>query len=116
LEGEQLCRSVLDSDDSVRFAGIVNDRAELVAGGNRENLEPILNDEEIGMSVHYTLQRWRKAQNFSYRFGREKSSVTEYENVTLITLPLGRDLLLISAEPGSNYPEIIGTANSLMRN
>jgi len=68
------------------------------------------------MSVHDTLQRWRKAQNFSYRFGREKSSVTEYENVTLITLPLGRDLLRISAEPGSNYPESIGTANSLMRN
>ena len=116
MDNAQLCKSVLDSDDSIRFTGIVNDKAELIAGGNRENITPILKDEEIGMSVHYTLQRWRKAQNFEYRFGKEKSSVTEYENVTLITLPFEKNLFLISTEPGAKYPEIIATAISLMKN
>ena len=111
-----LCKQVLEFSDSIRFTGVVNDKAELIAGGNRENVESILTKEEIAMSVHYTLQRWRKAQNFSYRFGKENSSITEYENVILITLPIDKNLFLISTEPKTDYFKIINQVNSLLKN
>ena len=94
--------------------GAVNDKSETTHSAKRENAESILQNEEIGMSIHYTLQRWRRSQNLTYRFGVEKTSITEYEKVTLISLPIDKNLLLISTDPNSNYFEIIKKVYSIL--
>jgi hypothetical protein len=59
------------------------------------------------MSVHYTFERWTRLQNLSYKFGKEKLSVTEYENVTLISIQLGKNLFLLSTDPNVDHMNII---------
>ena len=67
------------------------------------------------MSIHYTLQRWEKTTNLEYRIGKEKSVVIEYEKVTLITIPLSsNELLLIGTEPNADYSKIINKTISLI--
>ena len=70
--------------------------------------------DEFGMSVHYTLERWRKAQNFTFRLGKERLTFTEYDNVTLVTIPFKGTLLLVSTEPRINYDPIIEKINSIL--
>ena len=51
--------------------------------------------------------QWRKAQNLSFRLGNEKLTLTEYDNVTLISIPYDGKLLLISTQPTVHYHDVI---------
>ena len=110
---EEFCAKILESDKKIRFVGLINGKSELLASVNRKDVDSLLTPKEIGMSIHYTLERWRKAQNFGFRFGKEKFSLTEYENVTLITIPVGSMLLLISTDSQIKYDKIVDSVTSL---
>tara|TARA_B110000014_G_C19893043_1_gene462034 strand:+ start:22 stop:414 length:393 start_codon:yes stop_codon:yes gene_type:complete len=111
---EKLCSNILNSDEHIRFAGFVNDKSKILYSAQRENIDSLLSDHEIGMSIHYTLERWRKAQNFTFRLGQERLTFTEYDNVTLVTIPFKGKLLLVSTEPRINYNSIIEKINSIL--
>ena len=111
---EKLCSNILDCNEHVRFAGFVNDKSQILFSSQKDNLDSLLNDSEIGMSIQYTLDRWRKAQNFTFRLGKEKLTLTEYDNVTLFTIPFKGKLLLVSTEPEIEYDPIIEKVNSIL--
>ena len=87
---EKLCSDVLYSHESVRFVGLVNNKSDLLYSIQKQELE-----------------RWRKAQNLSFRLGNEKLTLTEYDNVTLISIPYDGKLLLISTQPTVHYHDVI---------
>ena len=111
---ERLCSNILNSDKHIRFAGFVNDKSQILHSAQQKDLDSLLTDNEIGMSIHYTLERWRKAQNFTFRLGKERLTFTEYDNVTLITIPFKGKLLLVSTEPRIHYDPIIQKVNSIL--
>jgi hypothetical protein len=111
---EQLCLDVLNSNNNIRFAGFVNDKSKILHSVQRKDLDSLLTENEIGMSIHYTLERWRKAQNFTFRLGKERLTLTEYDNVTLFTIPFKGKLLLVSTEPRIHYDPIIQKVNSIL--
>ncbi|GKS66754.1 hypothetical protein YTPLAS73_03010 [Nitrosarchaeum sp.] len=106
MDFEKLCTKALEIDPHVRFTGILDSKGELIIEKNRDNAT-LLNEEEVKMSIHYTFERWTRLQNLSYKFGKEKLSVTEYENVTLISIQLGKNLFLLSTDPNVNHMNII---------
>ena len=104
---EKLCSDVLYSHESVRFVGLVNNKSDLLHSIQKQELDPLLDEDEIKISINYSLERWRKAQNLSFRLGNEKLTLTEYEHVTLISIPYDGKLLLISTQPTIHYHEMI---------
>ena len=113
---ERLCSNILNSDKHIRFAGFVNDKSQILHSAQQKDLDSLLTDNEIGMSIHYTLERWRKAQNFTFRLGKERLTFTKYDNVTLVTIPFKGKLLLVSTEPRIHYDPIIEKVNSILTN
>ena len=113
---ERLCSNILNSDKHIRFAGFVNDKSQILHSAQQKDLDSLLTDNEIGMSIHYTLERWRKAQNFTFRLGKERLTFTEYDNVTLFTIPFKGKLLLVSTEPRIHYDPVIEKVNSILTN
>ena len=104
---EKLCSDVLYSHESVRFVGLVNNKSDLLHSVQKQELDPLLDEDEIKISINYSLERWRKAQNLSFRLGNEKLTLTEYDNVTLISIPYDGKLLLISTQPTVHYQDVI---------
>ena len=104
---EKLCSDILYSHESVRFVGLVNNKSDLLYSIRKKDLDPLLDDDEIRISINYSLERWRKAQNLSFRLGNEKLTLTEYDNVTLISIPYDGKLLLISTQPTVHYHDVI---------
>ena len=104
---EKLCSDVLYSHESVRFVGLVNNKSDLLYSIQKKDLDPLLDEDEIRISINYSLERWRKAQNLSFRLGNEKLTLTEYENVTLISIPYNENLLLISTQPTVHYHDVV---------
>ena len=111
---ERLCSHILNSDKHIRFAGFVNDKSQILHSAQQKDLDSLLTDNEIGMSIQYTLDRWRKAQNISFRLGKERLTFTEYDDVTLVTIPFKGKLLLVSTEPRIHYDPIIEKINSIL--
>ncbi len=110
---KKICNKVLNSNPKIRFTGVLNSRGDLVAHKNRSNL-PLLSDNEVKMAIHYTFDRWTNLQNLEFKLGKEKESITNYENVTTISLDMGRDLFLLSLEPKSNYRKIISDVRKIL--
>ena len=116
MDYAELCADVLKFDSAIRFAGVANNKSELVTQKARDGVENYLNPDEVKMSIHYTLERWEKTSNLSHKIGTEQSSVIEYEKVTLITIPFNKkELFLISTDPGANYSVIISKTKELLK-
>ena len=110
---DDLSKQILDLDSQVRFAGVANSKGEMVAGGHKENVEQMLVDDEVGMAIHYAIQKTELFTNLAYKIGHERSSITEYEKVTMISIPINsRELFLISTEPRADYLKIIDAVHS----
>ena len=108
-------KKVLNLEPNIRFAGIANSKGELVAGGQKDSVEKILVDDEMKMSIHYALQKRDLYTNLAYKIGHERSSITEYEKVTMISVPINsNELFMISTEPRANYLKIIDYIHSVL--
>ena len=111
-----MCKNALELDSQIRFTGVLNADGELIHATYKEGLEKLLTPEEIKMSFHYTLQRRENVSNLSHKIGNEQSSITKYDEVTLISIPLSeKELFLLSTEPNADYFEIIAKTSSLMK-
>ena len=108
-----LSQKILDLDPQVRFAGVANNKGELVAGGLKDDVEELLSEDDVKMSIHYALQKRDLYTNLAYKIGDETSSITEYEKVTMITVPISSsELFLVSTEPRADYLKIIDAVRS----
>ena len=95
---DNLTKQILDSDSQVRFAGVVNSKGVIVAGGQKENIERLLSDDDVKMSIHYALQKRDLYTNLAYRIGYERSSITEYEKVTMMSIPINSNELFLTVQ------------------
>jgi len=112
---DELSKQVLALDPQVRFAGVANSKGVIVAGGQKENVERLLSDDDVKMSIHYALQKRDLYTNLAYRIGHERSSITEYEKVTMMSIPINsNELFLISTEPRADYLKIIDYVHSAL--
>ena len=115
MDYSKLCQKGLEIDPQIRFAGILDKDGCLVYGIHRDGVKSLLDDDEVKMSIHYTFQRWENLQNLEYKIGKEKTSVNEYDKVTLISMPFNKNgLFLVSSEPKSDYNDILAKTKSLM--
>jgi hypothetical protein len=65
------------------------------------------------MSIHYALQKRELYTNLAYKIGYERSSITEYEIVTMMSIPINsNELFLVSTEPRADYLKIIDYVHS----
>jgi len=111
----ELTRQILDLDQQIRFAGVANTKGELIAGGQKDGIEEILTGNDVKMSIHYALQKRDLYTNLEYKIGHEKSSISEFDIVTLISIPINsQELFLISTEPRANYLKIIDSVNQVL--
>jgi hypothetical protein len=112
---DDLSKQVLDLDPQVRFAGVANIKGVMVAGGQKDNIEKILTDHEISMSLHYAFQKRELYTTLAYKIGDEDSSITEFKKVTMITIPINsQELFLLSTEPRADYIRIIDYVHSIL--
>lgn len=110
---DELIKKTLDLDPQVRFAGVANNKGELVRGEQKDDVEKLLTDDDVKMSIHYALQKRDLYTNLAYKIGDETSSISEYEKVTMITVPINSsELFLVSTEPRADYLKIIDAVRS----
>ena len=64
---EKLCSKILNSDEQIRFTGFVNDKSKILHSEQKDNLDSLLLDHEVGMSIHY-FRKMEKGTKFYISF------------------------------------------------
>ena len=117
MDYEKLCKNILELDSKIRFAGVVNTKGVLVINLEQKGVEQYLSPDELKMSIHYSMWEWEKSQNLSHELGFERSSVLEYDKVTLISIPIDSSNLFVgSIEPNEDFFKIILKIKPIIEN
>lgn len=101
-----LSERIIKLDRSIRFVGIVNNRGEVIEGGFKQGVEPLLNGTDEQQMYIHSLSNLTMLQSYSDRLGSVSYSLTEHEKVTLMTFPLGDGILCLSAMPKAKMDRI----------
>jgi hypothetical protein len=110
-----LCDTIIKLDRNIRFVGIVNNRGEVIEGGFRQGIEPLLNGTEEQQMYLHSLSNLTMLQSYSDRLGLIRYSLTEHEKVILMTFPLGDGILCLSAMPKANMNKIRDKVMKVMK-
>ena len=112
---DNLCKTILDMDTKIRFAGICDESGEIKYGGQREGLENVLKNEETRRSNLQALARWGLRNSLSPKIGKGKYAMAEYEKIKRITIPLEDEhLLLVTTEVEADHAKIINNIIKLL--
>ncbi|MDR4512181.1 MAG: hypothetical protein MRJ93_10825 [Nitrososphaeraceae archaeon] len=105
---DNLCKTVMNMDTTIRFVGICDESGEIKYGGQREGVENVLKNEETRRSNLQALARWGLRNSLSPKIGRGKYAMAEYEKIKRITIPLENEhLLLVTTEVEADHAKII---------
>jgi len=103
MEKEALCNAVKKLDPSIRFVGLINAKGHLEAGGmieGKNTLEDTKKDEMLYMELAL---RVRMRQEFDSELGPVKFAMSYRDKVIVMSFPLDKEILLVSAEKELNF-------------
>ncbi len=95
MDYNKLCSLILGLEPQIRSVFVYHHNEELLAGGMRKNIQSYLPPEEMTKSIHNTVLRWQTRELLYPFLGSGKYSVTEYEKVKRITIPLDAHAILV---------------------
>jgi hypothetical protein len=116
MDYNKLCKDILNLDLKVRYAGVCDDTGEVKYGGQREGVKNLLSPEETKRSNVQALARWGLRNALAPKVGKGKYSMTEYEKLKRITVPLQLDhLLLVTTEIDADHSKVIDSVLKLLK-
>ena len=116
MDYDQVCKSILEIDPKIRFAGICDETGETKHGGMRQGLTSLLSPQESQKSNLQAVGRWGLRKSLTTKTGRGIYAITEYEKLKRITIPLDDDhLLVVTTEVDADHSNIIGKTLQLIK-
>ena len=103
------CDLLLQIPD-IRFAGLIDPMGNLIAGGFRPDVEPLKDESERKKFFMEAVLRQKTREEFDHNLGEVEYAAARRKNVIIISFPVEKNLLLISAEP---HQEIDKTAKKI---
>ena len=99
----QICDSIKDSDPKIRFAGVINERGRLVAGGMKPNVEPLESEKDDEMIFMELALRVKMRREFDKQLGTVNFALASRERALAISVPINEDILYVATEPDSDF-------------
>ncbi len=104
LDYNKICKNIEKLDPKIRFAGMINPRGKLVAGGMKEGLEPLESRKDDEMLFMELALRVRMRKEFDRQLGKVKFSMSLRDKALAMSFPVGaEDTLYVYAEPSADF-------------
>lgn len=87
----------------IRFAGIINQRGRLVAGGMKENVEPLENEKDDEMIFMELALRVKMRKEFDKQLGSVNFAMASRQRALAMSFIINEDILYVVAEPDADY-------------
>jgi hypothetical protein len=99
----KICNSVFSIDQKIRFVGVINERGRLVAGGMKENVEPLESEKDDEMIFMELALRVKMRKEFDKQLGQVNFAMASRQRALAISVIINDDILYIVSEPDSDY-------------
>ena len=112
MDYEKLCELAKKADSNVRFAGIINSRGRLIAGGmipSKKRLGDRKRDEMLYMELAL---RVKMRSEFDVDLGKVKFAMSFREKLIVMSFPMENDVLMVSLEKKTQFENI---AHSILK-
>ena len=106
MKYDELCEHIKKVDPKVRFAGVVNSKGRLVAGGmvsSKKRLGDRKNDEMLYMELAL---RVKMRSEFDDDLGKVKFSLSFREKLIVMSFPMKNDVLFVSLDKKMSFDKI----------
>ena len=99
----KICNSILGIDSKIRFAGVINQRGRLVAGGMKENVEPLESEKDDEMIFMELALRVKMRKEFDKQLGPVNFAMASRRRALAISVIINDDILYVVSEPDTDY-------------
>ena len=106
MDYEKLCTSAQKIDSKVRFAGIINSRGRLIAGGMVESKTRLGDRKRDEMLYMELALRVKMRSEFDDDLGKVKFSMSFREKLIVMSFPMKNDILMVSMERKTKFEKI----------
>ena len=106
MDYENICALVQKIDSKIRFAGVINSKGRLVAGGmvpTKKRLGDRKRDEMLYMELAL---RVKMRSEFDDDLGKVKFSMSFREKLIVMSFPVENDVLMVSMESKTKFEQI----------
>jgi len=115
----ELCNSIFEISEKIRFVGIIDQMGKLIGGDMKKGLPSLeKNDGSIRLYLGYAINNILR-RDFDNVFGKVLYTFSERERIKLLTIPIDDNLLLVSMDKSTDHVElinkIIAVAKKLMK-
>jgi len=108
-----LCENIKKIDENITFAGIINDRGRLVAGGLREGATSLRSPQDDERTFTTLALNVKMREEFDKQLGHVNFAMSVRQKVTSFSMILGTDILYVTASPEMEYSLIPQHENDL---
>lgn len=105
--------SELSNEDKIRHVGVINNLGKLIAGGFKAGTSPLLDTDKITMTYMQMQLDFKMRQELDEVLGPIDYIASRRTKQLIISVPIGDNLVLISAEPDADDKKIIKKAEEL---
>jgi len=102
----EICDKVKNLDLKIRFAGVINERGRLVAGGMKEEIAPLESEEDDEILFMELALRVKMRREFDRQLGKVKFSMSLREKALAMSFPIKTDVLYVFSEKDADYKNL----------
>lgn len=106
MDYEKICKKVMELDPKIRFAGIINEKGRLFAGGMRDGFKSLEDSRDDEMLYMELVLRAKMRREFDKVLGPVQFAMSYREKVIIMSFPVKEYVLLLSTEKGIDFSDI----------
>ena len=106
MDYESLCPLVQKIDSKIRFAGIINSKGRLIAGGMAPSKKRLGDRKREEMLYMELALRVKMRREFDDDLGQVKFSMSFREKLIVMSFPIENDVLMVSMERKTQFEQI----------
>jgi hypothetical protein len=99
MDYQRLCERIFALHDDIRYAGIVDDSGLLIAGGMRNGIDSIVDQNNEELYLAQTALRKSMRQRFDGTMGKSRFAYVEREKISILTLYMNKNTVIVTMEP-----------------
>jgi hypothetical protein len=99
MDYQRLCERIFALHDDIRYAGIVDDSGLLIAGGMRNGIDSIVDQNNEELYLAQTALRKSMRQRFDGTMGKSRFAYVEREKISILTLYMNKNTMIVTMEP-----------------
>ena len=112
----KLCNVIKELDPKIRFAGVINERGRLVAGGMKEGVKPLERQKEDEVLFMELALKAKMRKEFDKQLGLVNFAMSLREKTIAMSFPIvNSDILYVFTDPNVDYQKLVDTIFKIIR-